>query len=238
METSLPAATGETKDIRRVQAVKGRPSHGRIYNSGKSVAKPARLHLSFTDAASLIAAVQYGASRHRHWRGITVNLTMLDAPQATEATLRALTDHIRHWQERNGVPPFWAWVREQGALRGTHVHIIAAAPDGTGRALSNALTRWLRGPSIRGEVARGTLHTRPTTAAGWLGYVCKTLTPTDAAALFAQTGIRIISEKPGGPVIGQRRGVARCLGPKAREADALRMYCGLQHELASVHLPC
>jgi hypothetical protein len=238
METISSAALGETKEIRRVQPEQGRRSRPRIYNSGKSLAKPARLHLSLTDAASLIAAVQYGARHYQHWRCITINLTMLDAPQSMKTTLRLLMDHLRHWQERNGVPPYRAWVREQGAVLGDHVHILAAAPPRSGHVLRRNMKRWLCGPTIRGEVTPTTLDIRQTTATGWLGYVCKTVTPTDAAALFAQTGFRIRPEKPGGPVIGQRRGIARCLGPQERKEDAMRAYCEAQHDLSDAPLSC
>lgn len=214
METISLCHTQKHKEICDFQRRKAHQLPRHIYNSVKSISKTTHKHLSMSDAESLIAAILHGDSQYQHWRGITINLTMLDAPQAVETTMRVLMDHLRHWQERNGAPPFWAWVREQGSVLGDHVHILAAAPPRTGHALRRDITRWLRGPTIRGEVLPDTLHIRQTLAVGWLIYVCKTVTPTDAATLFARSGIRIRPEKPGGPVIGQRRGVARCLGPK------------------------
>lgn len=223
METISRPALQKTKVFCRNKPARGGTFQRGIYNSAKCAkCKSSKVgwHIGLKDVMSLIAAIQYGAQHYPDWRGITINLTMLDAPQATETTLRVLMDHLRHWQEQRGAPPYWAWVREQGARHGDHVHILAAAPNGTGRSLSAALSRWLRGQSIRGDVTRGTLHTRQTTPTGWLEYACKTLTPADAATIFAQTGLRIAPEKPGGPVIGQRRGIARRLGPKARETSA------------------
>lgn len=219
METTSRCHAAESEEIRRVQAGSRPRVRSGLYSSVQCLSRPDTLHLSLDAATRLIAAVQYGADQHDTWRGITLNLTMLDAPQSVEQTMRALMDHLRHWQERNAAPPFWAWVRETGSHHGDHAHILAAAPTGSGRSLSANLARWLRGPSIRGDVTRGTLHTRPTTAGGWLGYACKTIAPTDAATLHQQTGARVIPEKPGGAVIGQRIGYARGLGPKARGAS-------------------
>lgn len=219
METFSRSHAAESEESRRVQAGTGLRVRSSLYNSSKCVSRPATLHLSLGAATRLVAAVRYGAARYSDWRGVTINLTMLDAPQSAEQTMRALMDHLRHWQERNDAPPYWAWVRETGSHHGDHAHILAAAPDGSGRALSVNLGRWLRGPSIRGDVTRGTLHTRPTTTDGWLCYACKTIAPADAPTLHQQTGARVIPEKPGGAVIGQRIGYARCLGPKARGAS-------------------
>lgn len=148
--------------------------------------------------------------------------------------MRALLNNLRHWQERRDCPAYWVWVREYGSRLGDHVHILAAAPSGSGRELSNTLRRWLRGSSIRGDLPRGTLNTRPTTARGWLVYVAKTMTPADAAKLSVETGIRFYSEPPGGVVNGARVGIARCLGPKAQMTGAATM----TEPCAEVRLGC
>lgn len=205
------------------------PAHGSgdetrlIYNSaesGKSGPTPIRKalirYLSLDAAVRLVVAVTYGASLHPTWRSLTINLDFLSSPQRAGQTLRVLTDALRHWQVRYGAPPLWVWVRERGARLGDHVHLLAAVPPGTGRALSVALRKWLRGPSIRGDVPRGTYQSRPTTPVGWLVYTCKTIAPADVNTLYQQTGLRVSSVSPGGIVVGQRIGIARRLGPKAR----------------------
>lgn len=213
MEVSAPSHPGKTEGTRHLQARKPKNGTAALYKQCRSTD---RHHLPLSAARRVTAAVLHGAEHCQYWRGITINLTMLDAPQQHERTLRTILDHLRHWQERHGCPAYWVWVREHGARLGDHVHIIAAAPVGTGRKLSEDLRRWLRGPSIRGDLARGTLHTRPTSPLGWLAYAVKTITPADAIKLHLETGIRVSLEKPGGPVIGQRVGVARMLAPKAR----------------------
>lgn len=216
METFSRVHVVESEQFRRVQAGSGVREYSRNISSSQRLSEAPGRYLSQDAASRLIAAVQYGSRHHETWRGITINFSLLDAPQSAEQTMRALMDHVRHWQERNHVPPYWCWVREQGAQLGDHAHILAAAPAGSGRALSINLGRWLRGPSIRGDFPRNTLHTRPTTPTGWLEYATKTVEPSDARALNERFGVRIATEKPGGVVIGQRIGIARQLGPKAR----------------------
>jgi|GEM_PF-7006872 len=179
----------------------------------------ARPHMTINEVMRLVEAIRYGASRWPYWRSITINLTLLDAPQTNEQTMRRLLDHLRHWQERKDCPAYWLWVREQGGQLGDHVHILVAAPPEATGNLSSSLRRWLRGPSIRGEVLPKMLHTRQTSPGGWLTYVVKTVTPVDAKALYQQIGIRIVPEEPGGPVVGQRIGIARAIGPKARQLN-------------------
>ncbi len=170
------------------------------------------------EARRLVEGVLYGASRWRHWLGITLNIALLNSPAAAAAIMRTLADHLRHWQAARGVPPLYAWVRECGGRHGDHAHMLIAIPPGCGPALARAIRRWLRGPSIRGDLARGTLHSRGTTAGGWLGYCLKTLSVRDARRLTAQTGFRVFPEPPAAPVVGQRLGIARALGAKARTA--------------------
>ena len=212
-------ADGEiaVKPFCRVEAEKPEHENTTPY---KQCSDPSTHHLSLSAARRVAAAVQYASEHHPAWRSITINLTLLDAPQATEQTMRALLDHLRHWQERRACPAYWAWVREHGGRLGDHIHILAAEPAGAGRSLSDHLRRWLRGPSIRGNLPRGTLHTRPTSPRGWLVYVVKTVSPADASKLRLEMGIRIVPEIPGGAVTGQRVGIARGLGPKARQVAA------------------
>lgn len=215
METSTFIRDGEAQANPHVQPFPDRLDVRPQYSSTEPLLGSAH-HLPLSAALRLTAAVGFATTQYSCWRGLTINLSKLDAPQSVECTLRALMDHIRHWQQRVGAPPYWCWVREQGALLGDHVHILVAAPEGLGRVLSANISRWLRGSSIRGDLPRGTLHTRPTTPSGWLAYVCKTLSPADTATLRELTGARVSTEKPGGAIIGQRIGISRGLGPKAR----------------------
>lgn len=223
MEAFPKSHIEETKHFCRVEAEKPGLENTALY---KQYSVPSNHHLSLTAARRVATAVLYASERHQNWRGITINLSLLDAPQAAEQTMRAILDHIRHWQDRHGCPAYWVWVREQGGRLGDHAHILAAAPTGAGRSLSDHLRRWLRGPSIRGDLPPGTLHSRPTSALGWLAYVVKTVTPADATKVRQEFCLRVTHEKPGGQVIGQRVGIARGLGPKARQVAATQT----QHE--------
>ena len=149
----------------------------------------------------LRAAVGYGAEQWGHWAGITISLHLLDGCLSPEAIMRAVMDHIRKWQQRHAVPPFWAWVRESGPVMGDHAHILAAVPAGAASDLHRVLCRWLAGGNIRGDTGSNTVYTRPTSVEKWLGYCSKTMNRPDHNS-----------------IIGQRLGISGRLGPKARRS--------------------
>jgi len=212
MEAALPRGSSKSEAPRGFQTDSGRRAAHRHIKQ----CRVSRLHLSLTDAQRLLAAVQWGAMLWQEWRGLTVNTTLLNSPAGPAAIMRALADHLRHWQAAREVPPLYAWVRECGGQHGDHAHMLVAIPPGGGRALSHAIRRWLQGPGVRGDAAKGALHSRPTTIGGWLAYTLKTMTPADAQRLYLECGFRVIASPPAAPVVGQRIGIARALQQKAR----------------------
>jgi len=166
-------------------------------------------------------AVRIGLPFNRH---ITIHWEKAGVPdsEAAEATGRYLK-LLGDWVAKLGGRIAWAWVRENGEGKGSHVHILLHLPSGF--RLGAMQRRWLRRTTGKPYTAR-TIRTvriagtsKAATAAtetyrvnlsAVLAYVLKGVPPGAAAAL----GLRDI--EPGGCVIGKRAATSQNIGQKAR----------------------
>ena len=166
-------------------------------------------------------AVQAGLPLNRFW-SIHWQLAGVGDPlKATGRFLKLYGDYLR----RNGVEPAYVWVREGGAAKGEHVHILAHAPPVM--HVARRQRGWLAQCGAAWRL--GVLNSRPvgrTYAYAWqapdayeanlamaLRYVLK--------GGDSQTCGRLgMDHAPQGRLIGKRCGVSQNLGPAARSKAA------------------
>jgi hypothetical protein len=124
------------------------------------------------------------------------------------------------WLRTRSIQPAWAWVRENDGgdgSKGSHVHLLLHSPSSV--PIGRMWRRWLRKitgkPYRRGGVHTsrigGTLNSHDTAPAHYLAnldrvlaYICKGVSPTDAAALG-------IAHEVGGTITGKRAPIAQRL---------------------------
>lgn len=152
-----------------------------------------------------------------HWAKLGVHDN--DAAAATGALLTLLRD----WLRKQGLPFAYAYARENGDTKGSHVHILAYLPPGA-EWNSQRSRRWLMrvadGPyftgAIRTKRIRGTGGGRvilpdlyATNLAVVVGYLTKGAWPNVAAALA------LPRVEPCGRVVGKRAGWSENVGAAA-----------------------
>ena len=184
--------------------------------------------LTLNQALEIIAAAQFavwtGLPLNRH---LTIHWEAAGIPDclAARATAAFLT-LARDWLRKRGTRFAWAWVRENGDVKGSHVHILLHCPPDAARAFSGMQRRWLRritNKPYRARIIRtarvgGTLtawRTAPATYAENLGavvgYVLKGASPKAARTL----GLARL--EPAGRIIGKRAATSQNIGRTARK---------------------
>ena len=151
-----------------------------------------------------------------HWEAARV----ADDLKATGRFLKLARDWVRC---HGGVMAF-LWVRENGPVKGRHVHILMHLPPDLARAFNRCQRRWLRacgaiwraGVLLSRPVGRSLSHAM-TGGADYeanltdaLGYLLK------GADGPARKALRIRRCESGGEVVGKRCGVSQNIGPAAR----------------------
>lgn len=141
------------------------------------------------------------------------------AAAATGAYLTRLRDNVR----KRGGRAAWAWVRENGDGKGSHLHVLAHVPSGV--PLGRMHRRWLKQitgkPYVRGTILTerigGTLASAQAGTDSYLvnlgevvAYLVKGVSPATGAAL------RLDKLEPGGRIIGKRCGTSENVGAAAR----------------------
>ncbi len=86
-----------------------------------------------------------------HWE--RSGLTDLQAAEATGRMLKLITD----WARKKGGPVPYAWVRENGPDKGSHVHILVPLPNGLAMSLTR---RWYRVATKCRRPRNGAVKTR------------------------------------------------------------------------------
>ena len=173
-------------------------------------------NLSYNDAVRIYEALDWVQGKWPSWQSVTINYDLLGCPCDMDSFKKAVVDNLYHWLKSKGVPPFYCVVRECGPNLGNHFHILTALPPGQGPELSRMLWKWLQAQRIGGKICKGVMQSRKTEITGYLGYVLKTLTRSDAEKFFHKTGVRISIEHSGPPLTGRRIGLSRALQSKAR----------------------
>lgn len=162
-------------------------------------------------------AVQAGLPLNRFW-SIHWQLAGVGDPlKATGRFLKLYGDYLR----RHGVGPAYIWVREGGAAKGEHVHILAHAPPGI--HVARRQRAWLTQCGAAWRL--GVLNSRPvgrTYADAWQapdGYEANLETALRYVLKGgeSQTCGRLgMDHAPQGRLIGKRCGVSQNLGAAAR----------------------
>lgn len=206
-----------------VSAKAGRNRWGGARNSASrtSDAVTLRQALGIIDAAQF--AAQMGLPLNRH---LTIHWDAAGVPdyEAAAATAAFLT-LARDWLRKRDAPFAWAWVRENGEGKGTHVHILLHCRPELARAFSGMQRRWLRritGKPYRARVIRsarigGTLTAAQSAPALYfknldtvVGYLLKGASPKAARI------IGLTRSEPGGRIIGKRCATSENIGRGAR----------------------
>jgi hypothetical protein len=109
--------------------------------------------VELVEAAQRAMAIGLPFNRHLtvHWE--KSGLTDLQAAEATGRMLKLITD----WARKKGCPAPYAWVRENGPDKGSHVHILLHLPNGLAMSLTR---RWYRAATKCRRPGTGAVRTR------------------------------------------------------------------------------
>lgn len=195
-------------------------------------------NLSLSQALNIIAASQYAAAIGLPFnRFLTIHWQHAGIPDehAAWATGRFLK-LARDWLAKRGQRMAWAWVRENGEGKGSHVHILLHLPPGA--SLGALQRRWLRLITDH-PYRRHAIRTRRIggmAAAAYsspdaygdnlrkaIAYILKGVAPDAAQALG------LVRLEAGGRVIGKRAGTSENIGRKARSRSHRN---GLSHSIS------
>ena len=176
--------------------------------------------------AAAQAAMRLGIPLNAH---VTIHWERLRVSDgAAAAATGAFLTRVRDWLRKQGLPFAYAYARENGDGKGSHVHILAHLPAGADWA-SHRSKRWLSaiaggfyqggaivtkriGGTRYGRVTLPDLYARNLTRV--VGYVTKGALPAVAAALALE------QQAYGGLVIGKRAGWSENLGRLVHTAQA------------------
>lgn len=170
--------------------------------------------VTLKQAHRIIAATSQAFRVKRHFnRWITIHWEKagLDDAQAMNAT----TAFLKYWREWLGGQTAYVWVRENGAGKGSHVHILAHLPSGR-RLHGRRVMDWIVKITCKPYRA-GIIETRKVKSAHQpdsalyainlqrvLGYALKGA-PSEVCRAFGR------DHQPGGTIIGKRCGISRNL---------------------------
>jgi hypothetical protein len=109
--------------------------------------------VELVEAAQRAMAIGMPFNRHLtvHWE--KSGLTDLQAAEATGRMLKLITD----WARKKACAAPYAWVRENGPAKGSHVHILLHLPDGLAMSLTR---RWYRAATKCRRPRNGAVKTR------------------------------------------------------------------------------
>jgi hypothetical protein len=154
-------------------------------------------------------------------RHVTIRLERAGIPDRDAVkVIGAFLTRVRDWLRKKGHRTAFAWVRENGAMIGSHVHILLHLPAGV--SFGHRPRRWIEATSGKPYRA-GTIRTKRISEAAYddnlgvlVGYLCKGASPDVAETLGLER------RKPGGTIIGKRAGWSENIGLKARRMWAWR----------------
>lgn len=181
------------------------------------------LALAYLACRNIIDAALYAeavGSPLNRWITINWDRGKVERPLwATGRFLKLATD----WLRSKGVSAGYVWVRESGAHKGNHVHIIMRVPDALATAFSSHQSGWLKACGARRS--KGVVDTSPVGRSydepvasyapnldNILSYMIK------GADDEAHHRLRLDAARwePGGFVVGKRSGFSQNVGPAAR----------------------
>lgn len=214
-QSALPLYIGA-----RPAASLGRGGH-RNHADRRTTALAERQSIELLEAAAF--AVQAGLPFNRfttiHWQAAGVS----DALTATGAFLKRLGDAVR----ASGGRFAYLWVREAGAAKGEHVHILWHGPADL-PVFGRRLRDWLKACGARR--AKGVCVTRPVgrslgaAMSGGDDYRVNLLEVVDyvlkGADAAARESLGVRRQEPGGEIVGKRCGTSANIGRAARFFEA------------------
>jgi len=165
-------------------------------------------------------------------------------PSTWGRRLTRFLDKLRRWLKRQDIPVAFAWVNEVGREYGEHTHLVLHVPKprrgaiGAFNAFKASLHAWIMEtegfnpaqvdrfgkpwPAVKITGARYGIHNRRMRS-GLCKYLLKGIDPKDLAYTgygaeprAASLGIR--PRRNAAPILNQRFGASRSLGPAARRA--------------------
>jgi hypothetical protein len=149
-------------------------------------------------------------------RHMTIRLEQAGIPDSEAVrAIGAFLTKFRDWLRKKGFKTAHAWVRENGRVIGSHVHILLHLPPGVTIGAHRS-RRWIEAVSGR-RYRAGTIKTRAISPRAYddnlvavVGYLCK------GASDEVAEGLGLERRKPGGRIIGKRAGWSENVGAKAR----------------------
>lgn len=197
------------------------PRWGGRRNSGSRTSHS----LSLIQATNILEAAQFAAAagmpfnRHLtiHWQ--QAGIADERAAWATGRFLKLAGD----WIAKRGGRFAWAWVRENGDAKGSHVHILLHLPAGT--RIGTMQQRWLRSTTGKPysastiKTARiggtaGAAHSAPAAYRANLAAVVAYVLKGASQAAARKLGLNRL--EAGGRIMGKRAATSQNIGRKAR----------------------
>jgi hypothetical protein len=193
-------------------------------NSSDRVSKALRLATASAIIDAAYHAIKIGLPLNRFVTIHFVRAGLTDADAAT--AIRRIMKLAKDWMKTKGRMIAHVWVRENDSgdgSKGSHVHILCHCPDTL--PIGRMWRRWLRKVSrqpyrrnvIKSKRIGGTVNAYANMPAvylqnldGVLAYVCKGVSPADAATLS------LPKQEAGGWIIGKRAGWSQNIGAKSR----------------------
>lgn len=222
-ETGTPVANySSSKSARRLDGKHGFSGWGGARNSAGRTSDA----LSLKQASGIIEAAQFayrvGVPFNRH---VTIHLERAGVPDSeAAAAIGAFLTLARDWLRKRGERTAWAWVRENGDGKGSHVHILLHVPAGVTWG-GWRLRRWIEritGKRYQAGIIRtarigGTARTAGAAPAAYqanlaavVAYVIK------GASREAGQALRLDRLEAGGRIISKRAGWSQNVGAAAR----------------------
>lgn len=232
----VPVGTGHA--INLSPSVASSPT--RRWGGSRNNASRTSESLSLDQVANIIEAAQFAAAAGMPFnRHVTIHWEQAGIPDeraawATGRFLKLVGDWVGkrrnlnfNQEKSNGIA--WAWARESGHRKGSHVHILLHLPAGA--QIGAMQRRWLRSITRRPYRPRtikttriggtaGAAHSAPATyqanLSKVLSYVLKGACPTAAAELELE------QLQAGGLIIGKRAATSQNIGQASRRRAAAR----------------
>jgi hypothetical protein len=193
-------------------------------NSSARVSKALRLATANAIIEAAYHAIKVGLPLNRF---LTIHLERAGLTDADAVTaIGSIMKLAKDWMQTKGQVIAHVWVRENDSgdgSKGSHVHILYHCPDTL--PIGRMWRRWLRKVSsqpcrryvIKSKRIGGTVNAYANfpdvylqNLDGVLAYVCKGVSPTDAAMLG------LPKQEAGGWIIGKRAGWSQNIGAKSR----------------------
>jgi len=233
----LSASTNAPSDGQN-RRPRAEPKIGESTGAGRSKAERSRLGrrstaLRVSEVTNILAAAVFTAEEHRPLnRHTTIHFDKCGIADPV-AALRCYTKFARDWLVTKGAVLSYIWVRESGAGKGEHAHLLMHIPANLSSAFARREPGWRK--RIGATRARGAFHSTPVghsyrhgevgiqygeaysdALAGIVGYLVKGAEPRAVEAL------QLTRVAFGGELWGKRTGMSENINRAARARALLK----------------